>query len=244
MPHEAIIKACVETKQIVVGNVVHCHILRSGICPSRIVSNYLLNMYSATCFTLDNGFDCNLVEMVVRTMRKRNVVAWNTMFLWYVKRKRFSKAVSVAIVTFAALIWQPEYLRILVKQIQRIWNFMISMYIQKFFPFKAVDLFLKDVEAEDVVTTDDVILVSAATATSQLQHLECNHVGNSFKGFNGKKERDIVSWNTMGSTLVENELDNEALMLVYETKRLWVAIDDTTITILLSAASNLRDREI
>ncbi|KAH0745757.1 hypothetical protein KY285_007414 [Solanum tuberosum] len=147
-------------------------------------------------------------------------------------------------------------------------------YIQNNFPFKVVDLFLEAVEAEDAVTTDDVTFVSALMATSQLQHLEfvrqlhaclimkcrdsqvislnamiatysrCNHVGNSFKVFNGMKEIYIVSWNTMVSALVQNELDNEALMLVYEIQKLWVAIDDITITILLSAASNLRDREI
>ncbi|KAG5576579.1 hypothetical protein H5410_056713 [Solanum commersonii] len=58
------------------------------------------------------------------------------------------------------------------------------------------------------------------------------------------KERDIVSWSTTVSALVQNELDNEALMLVYEMKKLLVAINDITITILLVAASNLRDREI
>ncbi|KAG5576615.1 hypothetical protein H5410_056749 [Solanum commersonii] len=111
-------------------------------------------MYSATCLTLDNGSDCDLVERLFRTMHKRNVVAWNTMFSW------------------------------------------------------------------------------------------CNYVGNSFNVFNGMKERDIVSWKTMVFALVQNELDNKALMLVYEMKKLWVAIDDITITILLFAASNLRDREI
>ncbi|KAK4358991.1 hypothetical protein RND71_021220 [Anisodus tanguticus] len=72
----------------------------------------------------------------------------------------------------------------------------------------------------------------------------CNRVGDSFKVFNGMKERDIVSWNTMVSALVQNGLDNEALMLVYEMQKLGVSIDDITITILLSAASNFRDREI
>ncbi|WMV54753.1 hypothetical protein MTR67_048138 [Solanum verrucosum] len=82
-----------ETKRILVGNVVHCHILHSEIHPSRIVSNSFLNMYSATCLTLDNGSDCDLVEKVFRTMRKRNIIAWNTIFSLYVKRKRFSEVV-------------------------------------------------------------------------------------------------------------------------------------------------------
>ncbi|WMV54723.1 hypothetical protein MTR67_048108 [Solanum verrucosum] len=37
------------------------------------------------------------------------------------------------------------------------------------FSIKVVDLFLEDVEAEDVGTTDDVIFVSALMETSQLQ---------------------------------------------------------------------------
>ncbi|WMV54752.1 hypothetical protein MTR67_048137 [Solanum verrucosum] len=113
---------------------------------------------------------------------------------------------------------------------------MISGYIQNNFPFKAVNLFLEAVEAEDDVTTDDLIFVSALMATSQLQYLE---FPNSYM-----HERDIVSWSTTVSTLVQNELDNEALMIVYKMKKLWIAIDDITITILLVAASNLRDREI
>ncbi|WMV53980.1 hypothetical protein MTR67_047365 [Solanum verrucosum] len=330
--YSSVLKACAETKRILVGKAVHCHILRSGIHPSRIVSNSLLNMYSATCLTLDNGSDCDLVERVFRTMRKRNVVGWNTIFSWYVKRKRFLEAVRcfvmmmrlgikptvvsfinvfpavseigdvrvadvlygllvklgnayvndlfvvcAAIVMYAELGCVDLATRIFENTCERnteIWNSMISGYIQNNFPLKAVDLFLEAVEAEDAVTTDDVTYVSALMATSQLQHLEfaqqlhaclikkcrdsqvislnamiatysrCNHVGDSFKVFNGMKERDIVSWNTMVSALVQNGLDDEALMLVYEMQKLGVAIDDITITILLSAASNLRDREI
>ncbi|KAM3305871.1 pentatricopeptide repeat-containing protein, chloroplastic [Capsicum chacoense] len=328
----SVLKACAETKRILVGKAVHCHILRSGIHPSRIVSNSLLNMYSSTCVGLESGSDCELVERVFRIMRKRNVVAWNTIFSWYVKRKRFSEAVkcfvmmmslgvkpsvvsfvnvfpavsevgdvrvadalyglivklgneyvndlfvvSAAIVMYAELGCVDLARRIFDNTCERnteIWNSMISGYIQNNFPFKAVDLYLEAVKAKDAVTTDDVTFVSALMATSQLQHLEfaqqlhaclvkkcmdsqvfslnamiatysrCNRVGDSFKVFNGMKDRDIVSWNTVVSALVQNGLDNEALMLVYEMQKLRVVIDDITITILLSAASNLRDREI
>ncbi|KAG5576561.1 hypothetical protein H5410_056695 [Solanum commersonii] len=123
-----------------------------------------------------------------------------------------------------------------------IWNSMITL------------------EAEDVVITDDVTYVSALIATAQLQHLEfaqqlhacllkkcrdlkvislnamratysrVNHVGNSFNVCNGMKERDIVSWNTVVSALVQNGQDKKVLMLVYEMQNLGVAIDDITIT--------------
>ncbi|XP_009759868.1 pentatricopeptide repeat-containing protein At3g22150, chloroplastic [Nicotiana sylvestris] len=329
--YSSVLKACAETKRILVGKAVHCHILRSGIHPSRIVCNSLLNMYS-TCLEFENGSRCDLVERVFRTMRKRNAVAWNTIFSWYVKRKRFSEAVrcfvmmmrigikptvvsfvnifpavseigdvrvadvlygslvklgneyvndlfvvSAAIVMYADLGCIDLASRIFENSCERnteIWNSMISGYIQNNFPFKALDLFLGAVEAEDGVPIDDVTFVSALTATSQLQHLEfaqqlhaclikksmdsqvillnamvatysrCNRVGDSFKVFSGMEERDIVSWNTMVSALVQNGLDDEALMLVHEMQKLGVVIDAITITILLSAASNLRDRKI
>lgn len=59
--YSSVLKACAETKGILVGKAVHRHILFSGIHTCRIVSNSLLNMYSATCLTLDNGSDCGLV---------------------------------------------------------------------------------------------------------------------------------------------------------------------------------------
>ncbi|KAG5575349.1 hypothetical protein H5410_055483 [Solanum commersonii] len=264
--YSSVIKTCAETKRILVG--VHCHILSFGIRPSRIVSNSLLNMYSATCLTLDNGSDCDFVERVFRTMRKRNVVAWNTIFSWYVKRKRFLEAVRCFVMMMRLGI-KPTVVSFtnVFPAVSEIGDVRVADFLYGLLVKLAV-------EAEDAVTTDDVTFVSALMATSQLQHLEfaqqlhaclimkcrdsqvislnamiatysrCNHVGNSFKVFNGMKERYIVSWNTMVSALVQNELDNEALMLVYEMQKLWVAIDDITITILLSAASNLRDREI
>ncbi|KAG5576578.1 hypothetical protein H5410_056712 [Solanum commersonii] len=189
--YSSIIKACVETKWIFVGNVVHCHILHSGIHPSRMVSNSLLNMYSATCLTLDNGSDCDLVDRVFRSMRKRNIIAWNTVFSLYVKRKRFSEAVrcfvmmmrlgikptvvsftncchcDLCCIDLVTRIFESTY-----ETNTEIWNPMISQYIQNNFPFKAVDLFLEAIEAEDVVTTNDLKFVSALMETSQLQYLE------------------------------------------------------------------------
>ncbi|KAK6775895.1 hypothetical protein RDI58_026896 [Solanum bulbocastanum] len=142
-----VIKACVETKQILVGNVVHSHILHSGIRPSRIVGNSLFNMYSASCLTLDNGSGCDLVERVFRTMCKRNIVAWNTIF---------SCCIDLATKIFKNTCETNT----------EIWNSMISGCIQNNFPFKAVDLFLEAVEVEDIVTTDDVTFVSALMAVS------------------------------------------------------------------------------
>lgn len=87
--YSSVLKACAEAKQLSIGKSVHCHVLRSDGNPSRIVYNSLLNMY-ASCH-LSSG--CDLVERVFGTMRRRNVVSWNTMIAWYAKKGRHVEAV-------------------------------------------------------------------------------------------------------------------------------------------------------
>ncbi|KAK2992362.1 hypothetical protein RJ640_009873 [Escallonia rubra] len=155
-----------------------------------------------------------------------------------------------------------------------VWNTMIAGYVQNNHPAEALDLFLQALESQDSVVLDDVTFLSALTAASQLQQLKfseqlhgyliknslavsvillnaiivmysrCNSIETSFKVFNAMLERDNVSWNTMVSALVQNGLDDEGLMLVYEMQKQGFAIDSVTLTALLSAASNLRNQEI
>ncbi|XP_038725994.1 pentatricopeptide repeat-containing protein At3g22150, chloroplastic-like isoform X2 [Tripterygium wilfordii] len=92
------LKACAETRNLLVGKAVHCHLIRCLSNPSMIVYNSLLNMYS-TCLSTADGevglcdfSNYDFVRKVFDTMRKRNVVAWNTMVSWYVKTERCKKA--------------------------------------------------------------------------------------------------------------------------------------------------------
>ncbi|KAL0382687.1 UNVERIFIED_CONTAM: Pentatricopeptide repeat-containing protein, chloroplastic [Sesamum calycinum] len=183
--YSSVLKACAETKQLLIGKAVHCHILRSNVYPSRIVYNSLLNMY-ATCLS---SSDCDLVKRVFGTMRKRNVVSWNT---------------------------------------------MISCFVNVFPAISG----LEDIEIANMVY-GMVIKLGVVALYSR-----CNSIGNSFKVFSGMQERDVVSWNTIICAFVQNGLDDEGLMLVYEMQKLGFAIDGVTITALLSAASNLRNHKI
>lgn len=154
-----------------------------------------------------------------------------------------------------------------------IWNTMIGGYVQNNLPVEAMDLFLQAIQLEEAIL-DEVTFLSALTAVSQLQRLElaqqlhayviknlraipifiqnafiamysrCSSIDKSFKIFHGMLERDVVSWNTMVSALVQNGLDDEALLLVREMQKQGFAIDSVTVTALLSAASNLRDPNI
>ncbi|XP_023763168.1 pentatricopeptide repeat-containing protein At3g22150, chloroplastic [Lactuca sativa] len=155
-----------------------------------------------------------------------------------------------------------------------IWNTMISGYVLQSLPDEALNLFIHVLHASDDVAIDDVTLISVLTAVSQLQELDlanqihayiiktmpispvmvmntlvvmysrCNSIEESSKIFKYMNEKDTVSWNTMISSFVQNGMDDEGLKLVYEMQNQGFVIDDVTISAVLSAASNLRNREI
>ncbi|EEF41805.1 pentatricopeptide repeat-containing protein, putative [Ricinus communis] len=154
-----------------------------------------------------------------------------------------------------------------------VWNTMIGGHIQNNSFLEGVYLFLQAMKTEHTIL-DDVTFLSALTAVSQLQCLglgqqmhaftmknhtvlsvtvlnailvmysRCNSVQTSFEVFEKMPEKDVVSWNTMISGFIQNGLDEEGLMLVYEMQKQGFIADSVTVTSLLSAASNLRNREI
>ncbi|KAL1197513.1 Pentatricopeptide repeat-containing protein [Cardamine amara subsp. amara] len=154
-----------------------------------------------------------------------------------------------------------------------VWNTMIGVYVQKDCLVESIDIFLEAIGSKEIVS-DEVTFLLAASAVSALQQVElgrqfhgfvakkfqelpivifnslmamysrCGSVYESFGVFDSMRERDVVSWNTMISAFVQNCLDDEGLMLVYEMQKQGFKIDYITVTALLSAASNLRSKEI
>ncbi|KAJ0717083.1 putative tetratricopeptide-like helical domain superfamily [Helianthus annuus] len=320
--YSSVFKACAETRDIRVGKAVHCHVLRSGLYPSKIVCNSLLNMY-ASC--LDYG-----VERVFGWMPKRNVVSWNIMILWFVKVGLFEEGVthfvkmmkdgvkptavsfvnvfpavvglgdsrladvvygllvrfgdefsmdlfatSAAISMFSDLGFVESARKVFDNCLDRnveVWNTMIGGYVQNNMPVEAFDLFVQALHSSDDVGIDKVTLISVLTAASQLQQLDlakqihayiiksvpvlpvmnalivmysrCDSIQESSNIFNCMNEKDTVTWNTMISSFVQNGMNDEGVVLVRDMLKQGFTIDDVTITALLSAASNLRNREV
>ncbi|KAI4305537.1 hypothetical protein L6164_028900 [Bauhinia variegata] len=184
--------------------------------------------------------------------------------------------VSSAIFMYAEL-GRLDYARRIFYQCQErnteVWNTMIAGYVQNNCLVEGIDIFLQALKLEQDVC-DDVTILSAITAVSQLQEIKmaeqlhafvlkalsslpvmlinaiivmysrCNSIDTSFKVFLKMLERDVVSWNTIISAFVQNGMDEEALMLVCEMQKQGFTIDSVTVTVILSAASNLRNKDI
>lgn len=340
--YSSVLKACTLSRNLHIGKAVHCHFIRGLTYPSRIVYNALLNFYSTCLSSMDDnkemggcskGFDYlknDLVCKVFNMMRKRDVIAWNTMISWYVKTERYLEAVmlfknmmktgiklsavsfvnvfpalsgledynnaevlygmllklgsdcvddlfvvSSAIFTFAELGCLDFARKIFdncsLRNIET-WNTMIGGYLHNNCPVEGIMVFFQALESE--IVFDDVTFLQAISAVSQLQRLDlaqqlhafiiknlcklpvivanavismysrCNSINTSFEVFDKMPERDAISWNTMVSAFVQNGLNDEGLLLVYEMQKQGFVVDSVTVTALLSAASNLRNREI
>ncbi|KAL9241693.1 hypothetical protein vseg_015773 [Gypsophila vaccaria] len=331
--YSSALKACSETRLLRAGKAVHCHVLRSGINVSRIVYNSLLNMYS-TCLGSGGVGEVDLVGRVFGTLKKRDVVAWNTMIAWLVKTERFDEAVrhfrlmlrmgvkptpvsfvnvfpavslsrgrggyefanvlfgmvvklggefvdDLFVVSSAIVMYSEMGCVELARKIfdaglnknVEVWNSMIGGYLLNNCYVEALHLFVDAFSSESLLL-DDVTYIYALTTVSQLQEVgfgqqlhalviknsnalpvtvvnaliamysRCNCIQEGFRVFDGMLERDVVSWNTIITALVQNGMDEEGLMLVYEMQKQGFSVDAVTVTAILSAASNLRNKAI
>ncbi|KAL6497717.1 hypothetical protein OROHE_027042 [Orobanche hederae] len=225
--YSSVLKACATMKQLSTGKAVHCHILRSNVCPSRIVYNSLLNMYSA-CLLSSR---CDLVERVFRTMRKRNVVSWNTVISWYAKTGRFTEAVS-HLVMMMEMGFRPT---------------VVSFV--NVFPAVAG---LGDIEIANVVYgivtkfgyeyANDLFIVSSAIT----MYAELGYLDFARKIFGNCLEKNAHVWNTMIGGYVQNNCPILALELFNEALEAQNGgtIDEVTFLLALTAASDLQHPDI
>ncbi|KAJ4759013.1 Pentatricopeptide repeat-containing protein [Rhynchospora pubera] len=150
-----------------------------------------------------------------------------------------------------------------------VWNTMIAGYEQNGFYVEAIDLFIKLLHSDSInadtctflttlmaisqlqdlrlgqqvhayllkqkISELPVILCNA----SVVMYSRCGSIETAFELFNRMPKRDLVSWNTMITAMVQNNLNYEGFLLTLEMKKEGLIADSVTLTALLSAASNL-----
>lgn len=221
--YSSVLKACAEAKKLSIGKAVHCHVLRFDVNPSRIVYNSLLNMY-ASC-VLSSGSD--FVERVFRTMRRRNVVSWNTMIAWYVKKGRFMEAVW-CLVTMMKTGLKPS----------------VVSFVNV---FPAVSS-LGDIDVANTIYgmvtkmgdeyVNDLFVVSSAIT----MYAELGCIDFARKVFDNCLNKNAHVWNTMIGGYVLNDRPIVALELFIEVLESQDGdnMDDVTFLSALTAASELQ----
>ncbi|GAB4827547.1 hypothetical protein Ancab_034431 [Ancistrocladus abbreviatus] len=227
--YSSILKACANKRQSKFGKAVHCHVLRSNINASRIVYNSLLNMYSS-CLLVSSVnselSEVDLVRRVFRTMKKRNVVAWNIMIAWYAKTERFNEAVAhfrwmmKTGIKPTAVSFVNVFPAVSGLQDFRIANVLYGLLF-KFGCEYHSDLF---------------VVSSAISMYSQMGYLKLAR-----RIFDRCLEKNAEVWNTMIGGYVQNCCYLEALKLFVEAlESEHASLDELTFVAALTAVSQLQ----
>lgn len=225
--YSSVLKACTGANQLLTGKAVHCHVLRCDVNPSRIVYNSLLNMY-ASCLP-SSGFD--MMERVFWTMRRRNVVSWNTMIAWYVKKGRCVEAVRCLVMMMKTGL-KPSVVSFInvFPAVLTLGNINVANTV-----YGMVKRF-----GDEYV--NDLFVVSSAI--SMYSELGC--VDFARKIFDGCLIKNAHVWNTMIGGYVLNNLPLDALELFFQVLESQDGgnIDDVTFLSALTAASDLQQLDI
>ncbi|EPS60569.1 hypothetical protein M569_14234, partial [Genlisea aurea] len=221
------LKACAETRQLLTGKALHCHVLRFCAYPSRIVYNSLLNMY-ATCLP---SFECDLVKRVFSSMRKRDVISRNTMISWYAKSGRFVEAVGELVMMMKTGLRPTvvSFLNVLPAlsgfgdvHIARAVHGMVTKFGEEY--------------------VKDLFIVS--TAITMYAELGCLDFAREI--FDDCSDKNAHVWNAMMGAYVSNSFAVNALELFLEALESDSVdnTDEVTFVSALAAASDLQDFDI
>ncbi|KAF5178828.1 Pentatricopeptide repeat-containing protein [Thalictrum thalictroides] len=190
----------------------------------RIINIILLSQSTSnkpsTTRSLD---DIDLVQKVFDTMRKRNVVAWNTIIAWYVKTKRFVKALRHFILMLEIGI------RPTVVSFVHVFPAVATIGdIKNSYILYALLLKLGSEYGNDMFA-----LSSAIFMYSELRDMDAAR-----KVFDRSSERNIEVWNSMIGGYAQNDCFDEALHLFLEVLKLnHIAPDTVTFVASLTAVS-------
>ncbi|XP_061344132.1 pentatricopeptide repeat-containing protein At3g22150, chloroplastic [Gastrolobium bilobum] len=223
------LKACALTHNLMAGKALHSHIIRcqSNPSPSRIVYNSLLNMYSS-CLptTIASHFQHDYVLKVFDVMRKRNVVAWNTLISWYVKTERPLQAL-IAFTTMMKLTITPTAVTFV----------NVFPAVSKFGDYKIASVIYGLLLKFGAEYVNDVFAVSSAV----LMFADLGFLDHARLVFDQCSRKSTEVWNTMIGGYVQNNRPIQGIDVFIQALESDEAIcDDVTFLSVITAVSQLQ----
>ncbi|OIW16454.1 hypothetical protein TanjilG_19170 [Lupinus angustifolius] len=222
------LKACAQTHNLLAGKAIHSHFLRcqNNPHPSRIVYNSLLNMYS-TCLPPLSPFPAgpDYVLNVFHVMRKRNVIAWNTLISWYVKTDRHVEALGAfSTMMKGGIVPSPVSFVNVFPAVSSIRDCKTAHML--------LGLVLKS--GDDYV--NDVFVVSSA----MLMFADLGLLDYARLIFDRCCNKNIEVWNTMIGGYVQSNCPVEAISVFVQALSDEAVCDDVTYLSVITAVSQLQ----
>ncbi|PKA64101.1 Pentatricopeptide repeat-containing protein [Apostasia shenzhenica] len=231
--YSSVLKACADSWRLRLGQSIHCHILRRSPAPptNHVLNNSLLNMYASTALDANSVLLVDVVRLLFDRMRKRNVVAWNTLIAWYVRTCR----PAIALEQFRSLIVagiRPSTISFVI-----IFPAAASVGAIVDSSCWADSLFSLLVKHGTHIGADVFVVSSAISMYSELSEIQ-----SARRIFDCAIERNIEVWNTMIGGYVQNAFCEEAIAMFLQVLGSdEVAADNVTFLASLTAVSQLQD---
>ncbi|KAL6055013.1 Chlororespiratory reduction 2 [Balamuthia mandrillaris] len=211
-----VLKACAMAEDLEMGKRVHAEILRKGFHPNTVLSNALINMYG-TCGEMEEA------RAVFRGMKERDVVTWTAMIAGETQSGRGEEALQ--------LFQEMEEVGLPAN------SFTFAAVLKACAMTGDMEMG-KRVHAE-MLHRGPLSIVEANALISM--YGKCGKMEEARAVFQGMKERDMVTWNSMIAEETQGGDGKKALQLFQEMQQAGVPADTFTFSIVLKACASTAD---
>ncbi|WOL04080.1 hypothetical protein Cni_G12801 [Canna indica] len=245
-PFSLLLQSCIDSNSLRDGQRVHARLLKTRFSSETFIQNRLIDVY-AKCGSLEDAR--NLFDR----MAHRNVFTWNSLIGALTKSGRLDEARRL----FECMP-EPD---------QCSWNSMVSGFAQHDRFEEALEFFVV-MHAEDFVLNaysfSSSLSACAGIVDSRMgmqihsliskSHLakdvymgsalvdmysKCGRPWDACRVFDGMRDRNVVSWNSLITCFEQNGPQNEALVLFVRMMEKGVEHDEVTLASVVSACASL-----
>ncbi|CAN6459147.1 unnamed protein product [Victoria cruziana] len=209
----SILKSCADCGNRSMAEQIHSLAIKSGFAAHPIVGTALLDAY-AKCMNFKD------VKLVFDNMPQRNIVSWNTVIGRCMESTRINDGRH----------YFQKMCEMDVKPDDFTFTCVVKAVIEESNIEEGKQLHAKAIKGG--FHSDTSVGNSLITMYSN-----CAQVQSSFLAFNDIFEPDLISWNSMIHSYVQNERHEEALSLFIDMKHLGIVPDEFTYVSCLAAAA-------
>lgn len=212
-----VIQACRDSRLFDDGKAIHGYLVRSGFWMASPVQNSLLCMYA------DMGMD--FAHKLFDEMPERDVIAWSVMIGNYVQNKQARGALQLfrQMLSDFGIEVDGQIMVNVIRACTELRDIRMAKMVHSFVISRGLD--------------NDLYLGNSLVDL----YSKCHDSESASRVFGEMPERNIVSWNSLFSGLVQNEQHSEALLLFESMRENGVEADEITLVSLLQLCKYFMD---
>ncbi|KAG8488758.1 hypothetical protein CXB51_016768 [Gossypium anomalum] len=216
-----VLKSCAQSHALEEGQQIHAHSIKFGLSSNVYVLNTLMRLYAVCGFT-------HYVKKLFDGSPERDLVSWTTLIQAFVKMG-FAKEAIQAYLDMCRANLRPDKMTLVVvlSACSRLGDLSLGTRIHE-----------NICDIHDIYS--DVFVGNALVD----MYMKCGDADSARQLFDKMPVKNVVSWNSMISGLVQQGQFKEALHAFHDMQRIGLRPDYVTLVAVLNACSNLGKLEL